>query len=62
MNNFSNPAKRVLNCVEKAAKATEKESTAEVWSEILGLDKKVSKADPHQVIAKLCLLRIKGEN
>lgn len=46
-----------MNCVEKAAKATETESTAEVWSEILGLDKKISKADPHQVIAKLGLLR-----
>ena len=57
MSDFSNPAKRVLSCVEKAAKATEKESAAEVWAEILGLDKKTSKVDPHDVTAKLGLLR-----
>lgn len=57
LSDFTNPAKRVLSCVEKAAKATEKESTAEVWAEILGLDKKTSKTDPHKVIAKLGLLR-----
>ncbi len=46
-----------MSCVEKAAKATEKESAAEVWAEILGLDKKTSKVDPHEVMAKLGLLR-----
>ena len=57
LSNFSNSGKRILNLVQEALKQQDKVSTAEAWANVLGLDARVAKSDPHEVNQQLGLLR-----
>jgi hypothetical protein len=57
MNEFANPAQRVSRLIEKVVHKQDGISIAAVWAEAFGLDPKASEADPHEVLAKLMVLR-----
>jgi len=57
MNEYSNPAKRILRLVEQIAHKPEGTPSAVIWAEAFGLDTKQAEHDPHEVLSKLMLLR-----
>jgi len=57
LTDFSNSAKRVLNLVLAVQNKPDQKSAAETWAEAFGLNVASSKADPHDVIQQLSLLR-----
>ncbi|MBP6188923.1 MAG: hypothetical protein KA440_08190 [Azonexus sp.] len=57
MNEFANPAKRLSRLIEDVVQKQDSISTAVVWAEALGLDPTLAQNDPHEVQAKLTVLR-----
>lgn len=57
MNEYTNPAKRLLRLVEQVTQKPDNLSTAQVWAEVLGLDGQKANDDPHEVQSKLKLIR-----
>jgi len=57
MQDFSNPAKRVLNFILEVHNKPDNISAAEVWANAFGLDATKAKSDAHEVNQKLSLLR-----
>jgi len=57
LTDFSNSGKRILNLVQKAQQQQNDISTAEAWANVLGLDSKIAKSDPHEVNQQLVLIR-----
>lgn len=57
MNEFANPAQRLSRLIEQVAPQHEGLTIAAVWAEAFGLDPQNIEADPHDVLAKLMLLR-----
>lgn len=57
MSDFSNSAVRVLNYINKVQSQPDNLATATVWAKAFGLDESKAKADPHDVMGKLTLLR-----
>ena len=57
MNEFANPAKRLSRLIEDVVQKQDSTSTAAVWAEALGLDPTLAQSDPHEVQAKLTVLR-----
>jgi hypothetical protein len=58
LNEFANPAKRLSRLIEVVAQKHDSTSTAAVWAEALGLDPTEAQTDPHEVQAKLTMLRL----
>lgn len=57
VNEFANPAKRLSRLIEIVVHKQDGASTAAVWAEALGLDPTEALVDPHEVLAKLIVLR-----
>lgn len=57
MNEFANPAKRLSRLIEVVVQKQDSTPTSVVWAEALGLDPTLSQNDPHEVQAKLTVLR-----
>jgi len=57
LNEYANPAKRLLRFVEQVSHKPDQVSTVQVWADALGLDPQIANNDPHQVLIKLKLLR-----
>lgn len=57
MNEFSNPARRILQLVKQIAGKPEGKPSTVIWAEAFGLDTKQAEHDPHEVLSKLMLLR-----
>lgn len=57
MNEFANPAKRLSRLIEIVVLKQDSTSSAAVWAEAFGLDAAKAQTDPHEVIAKLMILR-----
>lgn len=57
MTSFANSGQRILNIAHEALKQNEKLPTAEAWANVLGLEAKTAKSDPHDVNQQLVLLR-----
>lgn len=57
MNEFANPAKRLSRLIELVVQEQDAAATSAVWAKALGLDQTMAQNDPHEVQAKLTVLR-----